>query len=84
MGNIFAIGDVAGQPMLAHKATREGKVVAEVIAGQRSTFDNVAIPAVVFTDPEVAWCGLTESEAKSQGREVKVSRFPWAPLQEEL
>ena len=78
VGNIFAIGDVAGQPMLAHKATREGKVVAEVIAGQRSTFDNVAIPAVVFTDPEVAWCGLTESEAKSQGREVKVSRFPWA------
>ncbi len=77
-GNIFAIGDVAGQPMLAHKATREGKVVAEVMAGQRSTFDNVAIPAVVFTDPEVAWCGLTESEAKSQGREVKVSRFPWA------
>ncbi len=78
VGNIFAIGDVAGQPMLAHKATREGKVVAEVMAGQRSTFDNVAIPAVVFTDPEVAWCGLTESEAKSQGREVKVSRFPWA------
>ena len=77
-GNIFAIGDVAGQPMLAHKATREGKVVAEVIAGQRSTFDNVAIPAVVFTDPEVAWCGLTESEAKNQGREVRVSRFPWA------
>jgi dihydrolipoamide dehydrogenase len=76
--NIFAIGDVAGQPMLAHKATREGKVVAEVIAGQRTIFDNVAIPAVVFTDPEVAWCGLTELEAKSQGREVKVSRFPWA------
>ena len=76
--NIFAIGDVAGQPMLAHKATREGKVVAEVIAGQRTVFDNVAIPAVVFTDPEVAWCGLTELEAKSQGRDVTVSRFPWA------
>ena len=76
--NIFAIGDVAGQPMLAHKATREGKVVAEVIAGQKTIFDNVAIPAVVFTDPEVAWCGLTETEAKSQGREIKISRFPWA------
>ena len=76
--NIFAIGDVAGQPMLAHKATREGKVVAEVIAGQKTVFDNVAIPSVVFTDPEVAWCGLTESEARSQGREIKVSRFPWA------
>jgi len=76
--NIFAIGDVAGQPMLAHKATREGKVVAEVIAGQKTIFDNVAIPSVVFTDPEVAWCGLTESEARSQSREIKVSRFPWA------
>jgi dihydrolipoamide dehydrogenase len=64
--------------MLAHKATREGKVVAEVIAGQKTVFDNVAIPSVVFTDPEVAWCGLTESEARSQGREIKVSRFPWA------
>lgn len=76
--NIFAIGDVAGEPMLAHKATREGKIVAEVIAGQRTSFDNMAIPAVIFTDPEVAWCGLTESEATSQGREVKVARFPWS------
>lgn len=75
---IFAIGDVAAQPMLAHKATREGKVVAEVIAGQAVAFDNAAIPAVVFTDPEVAWCGLTETQAKSEGRKVKVTRFPWA------
>ena len=75
---IFAIGDVAAQPMLAHKATREGKVVAQVMAGQEVAFDNVAIPAVVFTDPEVAWCGLTETQAKSEGRKIKVTRFPWA------
>ncbi len=76
--DIFAIGDVAALPMLAHKATREGKVVAQVIAGQTVVFDNAAIPAVVFTDPEVAWCGLTETQAKSEGRKVKVTRFPWA------
>ncbi len=75
---IFAIGDVAGQPMLAHKASREGLVAAEVIAGKPAAFDNVAIPAVVFTDPEVAWCGLTETEAKQEGIEVEVCRFPWA------
>jgi dihydrolipoamide dehydrogenase len=75
---IFAIGDVANQPMLAHKATREGKVVAQVLAGQEVAFDNVAIPSVVFTDPEVAWCGLTEAQAKSEGRKIKVTRFPWA------
>ena len=75
---IFAIGDVAAQPMLAHKATREGKVVAQVIAGQEVAFDNVAVPAVVFTDPEVAWCGLTETQAKREGRKIKVTRFPWA------
>jgi dihydrolipoamide dehydrogenase len=74
----FAIGDVAGEPMLAHKATAEGKVVAEVLAGQAAVFDPRAIPAVVFTDPEVAWCGLTETEAKRQGRAVQVARFPWA------
>jgi dihydrolipoamide dehydrogenase len=74
---IYAIGDVAGQPMLAHKGMREGKVAVEAIAGQPSSFDNVAIPAVVFTDPEVAWCGLTESEARREGRKIKVSRFPW-------
>ncbi len=77
-GGIFAIGDVANQPMLAHKATREGKVVAQVLAGQEAAFDNVAVPAVVFTDPEVAWCGLTETQAKSEGRRIKVTRFPWA------
>jgi dihydrolipoamide dehydrogenase len=75
---IFAIGDVAAPPMLAHKATREGKVVAQVIAGQEVAFDNVAVPAVVFTDPEVAWCGLTETQAKREGRKIKVTRFPWA------
>jgi dihydrolipoamide dehydrogenase len=75
--HIFAIGDVNGEPMLAHKAMHEGKVAAEVIAGEKSAFDSRAIPAVVFTDPEIAWCGLTESEARSQKREVKVGRFPW-------
>jgi dihydrolipoamide dehydrogenase len=74
---IFAIGDVAGEPMLAHKATYEGKVVVEVLAGEPAAYDARAVPAVVFTDPEVAWCGLTETEAKRQGREVKVLRFPW-------
>jgi dihydrolipoamide dehydrogenase len=75
--NIFAIGDVAGEPMLAHKATREAKVVAETLAGEPAAFDNVAIPAVVFTDPEVAWCGLTETQAKAENIEVNVVRFPW-------
>jgi dihydrolipoamide dehydrogenase len=75
---IFAIGDVAGQPMLAHKATHEGLVAAEVIAGHEAAFEPRAIPAVVFTDPEVAWCGLTETEAQAQGRSVKIARFPWA------
>jgi dihydrolipoamide dehydrogenase len=75
---IFAIGDVAGEPMLAHKATREARVAAETIAGEPAVFDNSAIPAVVFTDPEIAWCGLTEAEAKAQHQEVTVARFPWA------
>ena len=75
---IFAIGDVVGQPMLAHKASHEGRVAAEVIAGHNVAFEPRAIPAVVFTDPEVAWCGLTEAEAKKQGTQVKVARFPWA------
>jgi dihydrolipoamide dehydrogenase len=74
---IFAIGDVAGEPMLAHKATREAKVVAETLAGEPAAFDNLAIPAVVFTDPEIAWCGLTETQAKAENREVIVVRFPW-------
>jgi dihydrolipoamide dehydrogenase len=75
---IFAIGDVAGEPMLAHKASHEGRVAAEVIAGRRVLFEPRAIPAVVFTDPEIAWCGLTEIEAKREGRSIQVARFPWA------
>jgi dihydrolipoamide dehydrogenase len=74
---IFAIGDVAGEPMLAHKASHEGRVAAEVIAGHRVFYDPAAIPAVVFTNPEIAWVGLTETEAKAQGVSVKVSKFPW-------
>jgi dihydrolipoamide dehydrogenase len=75
---ILAIGDVAGEPMLAHKATREAKVAVETLLGKPSVFDNIAIPAVVFTDPEVAWCGLQEHEAKERGIEVKVIRYSWA------
>jgi dihydrolipoamide dehydrogenase len=78
--NIHAIGDVAPGPMLAHKASREGKVAAEVIAGEPSAFDNRAVPAVVFTSPEMAWTGLTEQEAEAQGRTVKVGRFPLTAL----
>ena len=74
---IYAIGDVAGEPMLAHKATHEGLVAAEAIAGRQVAFEPRAIPAVVFTDPEVAWCGLTETEAQAEGRSVKIARFPW-------
>jgi dihydrolipoamide dehydrogenase len=74
---IFAIGDVAGEPMLAHKATYEGKVAVEAIAGEKTVYDVRAVPAVVFTDPELAWCGLTETEAKKQNREVKRIRFSW-------
>ncbi|NCO35624.1 MAG: dihydrolipoyl dehydrogenase [Armatimonadetes bacterium] len=76
--HLFAIGDVAGQPMLAHKASREGKVAAEVIAGQKSVFDSRSIPAVVFSHPEIAWCGLTETAAQYAGREVRVVTFPWS------
>lgn len=76
--HIFAIGDVAGDPMLAHKATHEGRVAAEVIAGKPAAFDKTAIPAVVFTDPEIAWAGLTEEEAKRAGRKVEVVVYPWA------
>ena len=78
--DIFAIGDVVPGPMLAHKASREGKVVAEVIAGHKSEFDNRAIPAVIYTDPEIAWTGLTEKEAQDQGMEVKIGRFPLSAL----
>lgn len=74
---IFAIGDVAGDPMLAHKASREGIVAAEVIAGHHAAFDAAAIPAVVYTAPEIAWCGLTEGECKQKGLNIKVGKFPW-------
>ncbi len=76
--HIFAIGDVIGQPMLAHKATHEGKVAAEVCAGHKSSFDAKVIPAVAYTDPEVAWCGITEHEAKDQGVDYEKGVFPWA------
>ncbi len=75
--SIYAIGDVAGEPMLAHKATHEGRVAAGVITGREVAFDPRAIPAVVFTDPEIAWCGLTETQAKQVNRPVKIARFPW-------
>jgi len=75
---IFAIGDVVGQPMLAHKASHEGRVAVETVAGHKVAFEPACIPAVVFTDPELAWCGLTESEARDQGIDVQVARFPWA------
>jgi dihydrolipoamide dehydrogenase len=78
--NIFAIGDVVGEPMLAHKASHEAKVAVEAILGHKVAFEPQAIPAVVFTDPEVAWCGLTETEAKKQGRKVEIAKFPWAAL----
>jgi dihydrolipoamide dehydrogenase len=74
---IYAIGDIAGDPMLAHKASHEGRVAVETIAGHKVAFEPAAIPAVVFTDPEIAWCGLTETEAKAQNRDVKVVKFPW-------
>jgi dihydrolipoamide dehydrogenase len=75
---IFAIGDVSGQPQLAHRAMRQGIVVAEVIAGKNSVYDNRAVPAIVFTQPEIAWTGLTENEAKAAGREVGTAKFPWS------
>ncbi len=78
VSNIFAIGDIVGQPMLAHKATHEGKVAAEVIAGMKSYFEPLTIPNVAYTDPEVAWMGLSETEAKAQGIEYEKGAFPWA------
>jgi dihydrolipoamide dehydrogenase len=75
---IYAIGDVVGEPMLAHKAMHEGRTAAEAIAGHKVASEPNAIPAVVFTDPEVAWCGLTETQAQKDNREIKVARFPWA------
>lgn len=77
---IYAIGDVVGEPMLAHKASAEARVAVESIAGHDVVFEPRAIPAVVFTEPEVAWCGLTEAEAKKQNRRIEVAKFPWAAL----
>jgi dihydrolipoamide dehydrogenase len=74
---IWAIGDVAGEPMLAHKASHEARVPVEAILGHKAIFEPLAIPAVVFTDPEIAWCGLTEAEAQAKGIEVEVAKFPW-------
>jgi dihydrolipoamide dehydrogenase len=76
--SIYAIGDVVGEPMLAHKASHEGRTAVEHIAGHKVAFEPNAIPAVVFTDPEIAWCGLTETQAQQEGREVTVAKFPWA------
>lgn len=75
--NIYAIGDIAGDPMLAHKASHEGRVAVEAIAGLKVAFEPQAIPAVVFTDPEIAWCGITEAEAIKAGTPVQVVKFPW-------
>jgi dihydrolipoamide dehydrogenase len=76
--SIYAIGDVAGEPMLAHKAMHEGRTAVEHIAGHKVAFEPYAIPAVVFTDPEIAWAGLTQSQAEKDGREVSIAKFPWA------
>jgi dihydrolipoamide dehydrogenase len=75
--NIYAIGDVVGGVMLAHKASKEARIAVEVINGEENAFENVIIPAVVFTDPEIAWAGLTEADAKAKGIDVLVSKFPW-------
>ncbi|MGB0126463.1 MAG: NAD(P)/FAD-dependent oxidoreductase, partial [Rhodocyclaceae bacterium] len=76
--HIHAIGDIVGQPMLAHKAVHQAHVAAEAAAGLKSHFDATVIPSVAYTDPEVAWVGLTETEAKAQGRKIEVGKFPWA------
>jgi dihydrolipoamide dehydrogenase len=75
--SIYAIGDVAGEPMLAHKASHEGRLAVEAIAGHKVVWEPRAIPAVVFTDPEIAWCGLTETDARKQGIAIDVAKFPW-------
>src|SRR5215831_6192747 len=74
---VYAIGDVVGEPMLAHKASHEGRTAVEAIAGHKVAFEPNAIPAVVFTDPEIAWCGLTETQAQKENRQIKVAKFPW-------
>ena len=76
--HIYAIGDIIGQPMLAHKATHEGKVAAEVIAGEKVEFQAMTIPSVAYTDPEIAWAGVTEEDAKTQNIEIEKAVFPWA------
>jgi dihydrolipoamide dehydrogenase len=76
--HIFAIGDIVGQPMLAHKAVHEGHVAAEAASGEKSFFDARVIPSVAYTDPEVAWVGLTEDEAKAKGAKIQKAVFPWA------
>ena len=76
--DVYAIGDIVGEPMLAHKASHEGRVAVEVIAGHKSAFEPLAIPAVVFTDPEIAWAGLTENQVKEKNIKYEVSKFPWA------
>jgi len=76
--HIFAIGDIVGQPMLAHKASHEGKVAAEAVAGENAWFDARVIPSVAYTDPEVAWVGITETEARAEQLDIEVTRFPWA------
>jgi dihydrolipoamide dehydrogenase len=72
------VGDLVGEPMLAHKASHEARTAVEAIAGHKAVFEPRTIPAVVFTDPELAWCGLTETQAKAEGRSVQIARFPWA------
>jgi dihydrolipoamide dehydrogenase len=76
--HILAIGDVAGEPMLAHKATHQGRVAIEALLGEPAVFEPHAIPAVVFTDPEIAWAGLTEEQAKAEGIQVEICKYPWA------
>ena len=76
--NFYAVGDIAGGLLLAHKASKEARIAVEVICGEESAFENITIPAVVFTDPELAWCGLTEAEAKAKGIPVEVTKFPWS------
>ena len=78
VAHIFAIGDIVGQPMLAHKATHEGKVAAEVAAGMKTHFDARVVPSVAYTDPEVAWVGKTEEQAKAEGLDYEKGSFPWA------
>jgi len=78
--SIFAIGDVAGEPMLAHKASHEARVAVEAVLGHKTAFEPLAIPAVVFTDPEIAWTGLTEAQAQAEGRDVEIAKFPWGAL----